>query len=414
MPPGPGLAAVLGTLNRARLNGHDLVVVLEARARQLAHDQAELLADMVEVGHCPPGDTDSAVTRQSEALPYAEAEIAFALTLTRVSATNQLDLARQVVERFPQLYRAMAAGLITEHKARIFSNAVTVVDDDLAHQVINKVLPEAPRLTTGQLAAKLRRLIKLDPDAAAERYRRGVRDRQVQLWPNDDDGTAALAGFGLPADRAASAAERIDAYARAAKRAGHDDGRTLEQIRADVFLDLLNGTHTGPAPVHRAGVVELTVPLTTLMGLANRPGELAGFGTVTADVARQIAERQQDAVWRFSVVNPRTGQVVHSGRTNRRPTQAVSDTVVARDRQCRAPGCRAPASRTDLDHTVDHARDGPSEAWNLGPLCRYHHRMKHQGHYRLRRAGNGLCLWITPQGHHHLLGPEPAEDPEPS
>lgn len=207
--------------------------------------------------------------------------------------------------------------------------------------------------------------MKLDPAAAAKRYERGTRERQVQLWHNDDDGTATLAGFGLPADKATAAAERIDAFARAAKNAGGSDGRTWEQLRADVFLDLLNGTHTGPAPLHRNGVVELTVPLTTLMGLADKPGDISGFGTVTADIARQIAERQHDATWRVSVVDPRSGRVVYSGRTNRRPTRTISEKVMARDRQCRAPGCRAPATRSDLDHTIDHSKGGVSEPWNL-------------------------------------------------
>ena len=37
-----------------------------------------------------------------------------------------------------------------------------------------------------------------------------------------------------------------------------------------------------------------------------------------------------------------------------------------RDRACAGPGCRAPAHHTDQDHTVDHARGGPTLHWNLG------------------------------------------------
>lgn len=147
---------MLAKLDRARLNGHDLVVVMEAHARQLAHYQAELLADMAEVSHCPPGDTDAAVARKSDVQAYAECEIAFALTLTRVTATNQLGLAHDVTKRFPQLYEAMTAGLINQHKAQKFIDCVAVVDDDVAHSAINAVLPDAPRLTTGQIGAKLR------------------------------------------------------------------------------------------------------------------------------------------------------------------------------------------------------------------------------------------------------------------
>jgi hypothetical protein len=64
MPPGPELAAVLAGLDRRRLNGHDLVVVMAAQARQVAHEQARLLADVYEVSRCGPGGPDAAVLRE--------------------------------------------------------------------------------------------------------------------------------------------------------------------------------------------------------------------------------------------------------------------------------------------------------------------------------------------------------------
>jgi hypothetical protein len=59
MAPGPELGAALATIDRSVLNGHQLVLVMCARARQVAHDQAHLLADMVAVAHCPPGGPDA-------------------------------------------------------------------------------------------------------------------------------------------------------------------------------------------------------------------------------------------------------------------------------------------------------------------------------------------------------------------
>jgi hypothetical protein len=43
MRPGRRLARLLSTLDPTRLNGWQLVVVLEAQNRQLAHDQARML-----------------------------------------------------------------------------------------------------------------------------------------------------------------------------------------------------------------------------------------------------------------------------------------------------------------------------------------------------------------------------------
>jgi hypothetical protein len=51
LPPGPELSAALGGLPWTKVPNARLVEVLQARSRQLVHDQAELLAGMVEVGH---------------------------------------------------------------------------------------------------------------------------------------------------------------------------------------------------------------------------------------------------------------------------------------------------------------------------------------------------------------------------
>jgi hypothetical protein len=47
MPPGPKLSAVLAGVDRSRLADADLVVLAQARARQLAFEQAGQLADLV-------------------------------------------------------------------------------------------------------------------------------------------------------------------------------------------------------------------------------------------------------------------------------------------------------------------------------------------------------------------------------
>ena len=69
--------------------------------------------------------------------------------------------------------------------------------------------------------------------------------------------------------------------------------RTLDQIRADVFLDLLDGTSHHLRG--RKGTVDIHVDLETLARLNDHPGELAGYGPVIADIARQVAENPDAA-----------------------------------------------------------------------------------------------------------------------
>src|SRR6185436_15089692 len=103
------------------------------------------------------------------------------------------------------------------------------------------------------------------------------------------------------------------------------DGRTIEQIRADVFADLLAGADptvagTAVAPAARKGTVNLHLNLSTLACLDDLPGELAGFGPVVADIARQTAAQMAEhAQWRFTVTG-NNGNLVAEGRLHYRPT----------------------------------------------------------------------------------------------
>lgn len=400
--PGPRLAALLDGVERSALNGYEMVEVMQARARQVAHDQAALLADMVEVAHCAAGDFDAPAARMDHPDDYAADEIRMALCLTRRAADSMLGLALDVVQRLPQVHEALVAGQIDLPRARVFDNETGALDQETARAVVAQVIDAAARLTTGQLAARLRRLvIAIDPAAARKRQEDSVKQRYLHS-ELDQDGTATLAGYRLPADRAAAAAARIDALARAAKQGG--DIRTMDALRADTFLDLLEGVDVG-ATAGRGGV-ELRVPLTTLMRLADEPGEIGGWGPVVADIARQVAERQAGSPWRVSVYDA-LGRLVHHGPVRRRPTTADAEFVKARDRTCRAPGCRTPASRADLDHTRDWAKGGPTIPENLGVLCRHDHGYKHHDGVRLIQIASGVFVWISRLGHRYAVPPDP-------
>jgi len=169
--------------------------------------------------------------------------------------------------------------------------------------------------------------------------------------------------------------------------------------------------------------VRVTISAATLLGLDDAPGDLDGYGPIDAVRARALAA---GGIWRRIVTDPVTGQVLDLGRQRYRPSTALAELVRARDTRCAAPGCTVPADRADLDHTREyhptpahpagtpHTPGTPQEpetplgrtdADNLGPLCRRHHRLKTDGGYRLRQHAPGLFEWITPTGHRYLTRP---------
>jgi hypothetical protein len=171
--------------------------------------------------------------------------------------------------------------------------------------------------------------------------------------------------------------------------------------------------------------VHVTVPFSTLMGVDDQPGELAGYGPVDAATARALAV---GGVWRRLVTDPLSGSLLDLGRTRYRPTAALDEHVRTRDRTCVRPGCSAPARCCDVDHTREYHRQpgepahtgqadadasplGTTSVDNLGLLCRRDHLLKTTGGFRLTQLEPGRFRWVTPTGQVSTV--EPGRDPAP-
>ena len=235
-------------------------------------------------------------------------------------------------------------------------HGTTHLDDDTARDVVAAVIDDAPRFTTGQLMHRLRKLcIDVDPDQAAKRYNQAVEQRSITTHATEA-GTTNLFATDLAPDRAAAVMAHLNHTARTLRNQG--DPRTMDQLRADVFMDLLDGTHPG-CKTSGSGGVNLTADLETLTYLAEHPGELAGYGPVIADIARQVTEHQTHSQWTYTITDPHTGMLIDAGTTRRRPTAAQRRYVQARDRVCVFPGCRMPATDCDMDHIDPHSHGRP-------------------------------------------------------
>jgi hypothetical protein len=176
----------------------------------------------------------------------------------------------------------------------------------------------------------------------------------------------------------------------------------MDQLRADVVCDLLIGDAHQSA---RAGGLELTVDLPTLIGLRDRAGDLAGYGPLLGDLTRRVAADKVDAPWRYTITDPVTGEL-WVGVTRRRPDTMVTRRVRARHRRCVFPGCRMPAVDCDLDHRTPHAAGGATTERNLAPLCRHDHCARHNG-WTYQRLPHGAHRWTSPLGHTYTTRDEP-------
>jgi hypothetical protein len=331
-------------------------------------------------------------------LPSAEEsaalEIRAALRMTRRAAETELGLAQELRHRLPAVGRALAGGDIDVRRARAIAYGTSHLSGDDAREVVDRIIDRAPQLTTGQLRARIRELcFAVNPDESKSRYEQALEDRRV-VREATEAGTANLMILDAAPDRAAEASNLINQMAIDLKTA--DEPRTLDQLRTDVALDLLcgraNGNRTG------SGTIDIHVDLKTLAELSDAPGDLAGFGPVIADIARQVTEHQQQAEWRYTITDPDTGMVVDNGTTKRRANTHQKRHVHARNRTCITPGCRMPAVGCDLDHSKPWSETRHTTTEELAPLCRHDHCSRHKFGWTYIPITGGDYLWTSRLG----------------
>jgi hypothetical protein len=394
IPPGPFLAVILASVDRSRLNGYDLVRVLQARDRLVSHNQAQSMADMVEISYAAPGSSGSPVARIEDQAEYASDEIRAALHLTRRSADTRLGDATDLRERLPQVWELLDSGRIDWPKARVLAEGTCHLTETEARSVVDEIADLAPHLTTGQLRALIRRLcVDTDPEKARKRYEHAVEERRLWIEPTVD-GTGNLCLYDIPITTAKAIGRRVNAHMISLNKEDRT-GRSHDQLRADITCDLLLGADPS---LGGRGLVDIKVDLTTLAHLDERAGEIPGMGPVMADIARQVADTQPKAEWRYTVTN--NGQVVHVGTTRKRPTAALSRHVQATQPVCSFPGCRTPAQDCDYDHLTPWAEGGETTTTNLGPKCRHDHQLKHHGW--THQHTNPQDIWTSPLGHTYI------------
>ena len=334
IPPGPVLAGLAADEQDAGLAGvsdDELAGLMIAWRRIGSWAAAEELAAVAELDRRRTAQV--AAGADVHLVEHVADEVAMVLTLTSRAADRLTDFAVSLA-KLPRTMAALRAGDIDVPKALVIIDELAGLDGPHAARVEACLIGRAPGQTTGELRRAARRaVIAADPDAARTRTEKAAKDARVECW-QEQAGTAALAGRDLPATEALAADRHLSAYARQLKSAGADG--TLDQLRAKVYLALLNGqpvesllpgrTHGEPAPaavpgaagpvpagtspgaggatgcpesVASGGVnparlvvggnVNLVLPLAAWLGWAQSPGEVAGFGPLDAADSRALA-----------------------------------------------------------------------------------------------------------------------------
>ena len=329
------------------------------------------------------------------------------------AAREQVRVAR-AIDDLPAIRAAFGRGRLSFSQVRAMTRVATPESEE-------ELLEIAEHATAAQLEALIRRYrgvleIELgDADAA-------FRQRFVNCR-HDEDGSLLIEAR-LPAEEGAVVLAALDA-ARSALRSGEEVRCADEDVSAETpaerqavsnadALVLMADTLLSSGAVARNGgeryQVVVHVDAATLAGESDEGlGELEHGSALHPETARRLA---CDA----GVVRilEREGRPLSVGRKTRSVPPALRRALQSRDRGCRFPGC---CERRFVDaHHIEHwARGGPTNLSNLVQLCRHHHRLLHEGGYRIHRSSRGELVFRHPSGRklraRPILGPGDPREP---
>jgi hypothetical protein len=182
------------------------------------------------------------------------------------------------------------------------------------------------------------------------------------------------------------------------------------RLRADALVRLVERGAAAPASGSgaRPGGTELVLHVDAdTLSADGEPGmsELVDGTRVSAETARRLA---CDAGV-VTVTHAPDGSILDVGRKSRSVTAAIRRALDARDGHCRFPGC---ASRHTQPHHLHHWIDGGKTALkNTLLLCRFHHRLVHEGGWTVRwwneRGERSEIAFTDLRGQTHVGGPPP-------
>ncbi|MCQ2002162.1 HNH endonuclease [Arthrobacter zhaoxinii] len=388
------------------------------------------------------------------AFSLAASECAAILNVPQVTGERLLSEAGQLCGTQTATLAGLEEGRFSYQHAQVVLEQCRNVSAEKLPGIEADLLKAAEGQTRAQFSAKARRLReKKFPETVSKRHLSAFEQRRVTL-DREEDGMSCLSAY----LRAAEAQQIYTALSTAARgeQAG-GDSRSTDQLRADILAQLLMGSsrglfaapgtraeagnnsrtvHTGddtdrtrqneggvsfdggpendcgregsPDPEARAdvgsGPIEGIVPRAeimvlisaeTLFGADDLPAELHGYGPISAEEARRLAWNA--AGWTGLAQDPKTGEILGVGRRRKVPA-GLRRWLRARDGTCRFPGCRVSTASSDIDHTTDWARGGPTDHGNLEHLCRRHHRFKTLGFWNACQSTPGVIEWTSPTG----------------
>ena len=327
--------------------------------------------------------------------------LAFRCSISPITARDHVRVARRLQE-LPLVRGAFSRAELSYSKVRAIARVEGVVREA-------ELLELAKYMTASQLERAVRgqkRVLALEAHRAHE-------ERYFHRIPNDD-GTVTVYGR-LPAEEDAvlgkgleAMRERAFAAERAATAAGDSaESAATERVslgarNADALIALADVALAAPTDSRERTsgdrhqvVVHVEAPV-----LRERDDEDPGNGRCELDDGTPLAAETVRRLCCDASIVPllkgADGEPLSVGRKTRSIPPAMRRALRSRDGCCRFPGCHR---RHVEGHHIRHwSNGGETSLSNLVSLCRFHHRLVHEGGYRVEARASGPPAFRRPDG----------------
>ncbi len=275
----------------------------------------------------------------------------------------------KALEFLPAIADSLRAGLLTWEKVRWLTSFATIDEDaKLAIDAIGMSAAEVRKMALARLLVT-RQMADARFRRRYLRTKRDVENGEMRIWARLSDVEGELV---------------VKAIERRAKQAPAYPVSSFEARRADALVEICGLALGADADPDRATVV-------VHVAAAGGNGTVEGGTPVAAETVRRLA-----CDGRIQNITHVDGQITASMVKRAIPAHLYRE-LRERDGTCAFPGC-SNEIWVQAHHVRHFADGGPTTLSNLVLLCGTHHRLVHEGGWRLQQRPTGERVFIRPDG----------------
>jgi hypothetical protein len=301
--------------------------------------------------------------------------------LSRSAAREKVRVAHALKD-LPEISIAFSEGTLSYSKVRALTRVATPVNEA-------SLLAFARSTTATRVEERCQQLRNALPGAVDVANRAHER-RSLRVWKDTARGTVTLT-VELPVEAGELVCQALDKAVEADTQSGPEfEAGSWSAQQADALVSVarsyLAGGSNGCASTADAYQVVIHVD-----------GEALNGGEGRSDLAVESVKRLSCDGSVVPMVDGVDGEPLNVGRKQRTVPAALKRALWARDNGCSFPGCTH-TRFVDAHHIRHWADGGETSLDNTLLLCSGHHRLVHEGGYRIRKDHQGRWYFRRPDG----------------